>query len=76
VRLLTRLFGFGIIEVLSPAIDLHTQAGIMLILIEGKCVKEVPTKGENINITWSPDGNHVAVASKVGSRLLSLVDVG
>src|SRR5271169_5757884 len=29
------------------------------------CIKEIPTKGENINIAWSPDGAHVAVASKV-----------
>lgn len=34
-------------------------------LLAQSCLKEVPTKGENINITWSPDGTHVAVASKV-----------
>jgi THO complex subunit 3 len=28
-------------------------------------IREIPTKGENINITWSPDGATVAVASKV-----------
>ena len=31
----------------------------------GKCVNVVNTKGENINICWSPDGNTIAVGNKV-----------
>ncbi|KAK2567082.1 THO complex subunit 3 [Acropora cervicornis] len=30
-----------------------------------KCVSVVNTKGENINICWSPDGNTIAVGNKV-----------
>lgn len=33
--------------------------------IAGKCVNVVNTKGENINICWSPDGNTIAVGNKV-----------
>jgi len=37
-----------------------------------KCIKEVPTKGENINIAWSPDGAHVAVASR--DDIVTIID--
>ena len=30
----------------------------------GKCVMNVATKGENINIDWSPDGKTIAVGNK------------
>lgn len=30
----------------------------------GKCAANIPTKGENINIAWSPDGNVIAVGDK------------
>jgi hypothetical protein len=33
--------------------------------LAGKCVNVVNTKGENINICWSPDGNTIAVGNKV-----------
>ena len=29
----------------------------------GKCANAIETKGENINIRWSPDGQHIAVAT-------------
>lgn len=32
----------------------------------GKCSQMISTKGENINITWSPDGNAIAAGNKVG----------
>lgn len=34
-------------------------------LTANKCVSVVNTKGENINICWSPDGNTIAVGNKV-----------
>ena len=34
----------------------------------GKCAANVPTKGENINIAWSPDGNTIAVCSLLVTR--------
>jgi len=42
----------------------------LLTVAAQKCIKEVPTKGENINIAWSPDGAHVAVGSRVFPELL------
>ena len=30
----------------------------------GKCAHAIETKGENINIRWSPDGQHLAVGDK------------
>ena len=35
-----------------------------------KCLNQVITGGENISLTYSPDGNYVAVGTKVG-RLLN-----
>lgn len=29
-----------------------------------KCVHAIETRGENINIRWSPDGQHIAVGDK------------
>ena len=36
-----------------------------------KCVSVVNTKGENINICWSPDGNTIAVGNKVSLSKLT-----
>ena len=30
----------------------------------GKCAHAIETRGENINIRWSPDGQHIAVGDK------------
>ncbi|KAI9319383.1 WD40-repeat-containing domain protein [Dichotomocladium elegans] len=38
----------------------------------GKCTAVVQTGGENINICWSPDGNHIAVGDK--SDTISFID--
>ena len=38
-----------------------------------KCVSVVNTKGENINISWSPNGAHIAVGNK--EDLVSFIDV-
>ena len=38
-----------------------------------KSVTTVNTKGENINITWSPDGKTLAVGNK--EDLISFIDV-
>lgn len=38
----------------------------------GKCSTTVNTKGENINITWSPDGNTIAVGNK--EDLVTFID--
>ena len=37
----------------------------------GKCVMNVATKGENINIDWSPDGKTIAVGNKEDLGLLN-----
>ncbi|XP_015754952.1 PREDICTED: THO complex subunit 3-like [Acropora digitifera] len=37
-----------------------------------KCVSVVNTKGENINICWSPDGNTIAVGNK--EDLITFID--
>ncbi|CAI8033044.1 THO complex subunit 3, partial [Geodia barretti] len=39
----------------------------------GKVTSTIHTKGENINICWSPDGNNIAVGNKVD--LLTFLDV-
>ena len=45
-----------------------SNAFILIIFIaNGKCMEVVGTKGENINICWSPDGNTIAVGNKVKS---------
>lgn len=36
-----------------------------LFIIAGKCTAVIQTGGENINVCWSPDGNHIAVGDKV-----------
>ncbi|XP_058057173.1 THO complex subunit 3 [Anopheles bellator] len=38
----------------------------------GKCATFINTKGENINITWSPDGNTIAVGNK--EDLVTFID--
>jgi len=38
-----------------------------------KPLETFPTKGENINITWSPDGNTIAVGNK--EDLITFIDV-
>jgi WD40 repeat protein len=38
----------------------------------GKCLHTVATQGENINIAWSPDGQHIAVGSR--DDIISFVD--
>ncbi|CAG7721404.1 unnamed protein product [Allacma fusca] len=38
-----------------------------------KSVDSIPTKGENINISWSPDGNSIAVGNK--EDLITFIDV-
>ena len=48
----------------------NDPAAIILInssIANGKCMEVVSTKGENINICWSPDGNTIAVGNKVAS---------
>ncbi|XP_059473059.1 THO complex subunit 3 [Neocloeon triangulifer] len=37
-----------------------------------KCVSKINTKGENINITWSPDGSTIAVGNK--EDLVTFID--
>lgn len=44
---------------------MYTSVVASLIIAAQTCIKEVATKGENLNIAWSPDGDHVAVASRV-----------
>ncbi|KAG1054589.1 hypothetical protein G6F46_006063 [Rhizopus delemar] len=38
----------------------------------GKCTAMIQTAGENINICWSPDGNHIAVGDK--NDTISIID--
>ncbi|ORE01013.1 WD40 repeat-like protein [Rhizopus microsporus var. microsporus] len=38
----------------------------------GKCTAVIQTAGENINICWSPDGNHIAVGDK--NDTISIID--
>ncbi|KAG5438483.1 hypothetical protein PCANB_002587 [Pneumocystis canis] len=40
---------------------------------EVKCILEIPTNGENITVTWSPDGRYVAAGSK--DDVITFVDV-
>lgn len=37
-----------------------------------KCIATINTKGENINITWSPNGNAIAVGNK--EDLVTFID--
>ena len=37
----------------------------LLLILAGKPTSTVTTKGENINICWSPDGHTIAVGNKV-----------
>ena len=41
------------------------SSNIKIPSLAGKCVNVVNTKGENINICWSPDGETIAVGNKV-----------
>lgn len=36
----------------------------------GKCSQQAELSGENINITYKPDGTHVAVGNRVRSMFL------
>lgn len=44
----------------------------MLYIRTQKCAATINTKGENINIAWSPDGNTIAVGNK--EDLVSFID--
>lgn len=37
-----------------------------------KCTANIGTRGENINISWSPDGNTIAVGNK--EDLVTFID--
>lgn len=37
--------------------------------IDGKCSQQAELSGENINITYKPDGTHIAVGNRVCSRV-------
>lgn len=39
--------------------------------VGGKCSQQAELSGENINITYRPDGNHVAVGNRVYPALSS-----
>lgn len=39
----------------------------MLSFTGGKCSQLAELSGENINITYKPDGTHVAVGNRVGN---------
>ena len=39
----------------------------------GKCAHAIETRGENINIRWSPDGHHIAVGDKEDN--ISLIEM-
>lgn len=39
---------------------------LSLICAGGKCSQHVELSGENINITYRPDGTHIAVGNRVG----------
>ena len=43
----------------------HAASNILFLASASKCVHVVNTKGENINICWSPNGNTIAVGNKV-----------
>lgn len=41
---------------------------MMIVLVAaGKCSQQVELSGENINITYKPDGSHIAVGNRVSS---------
>jgi len=41
---------------------------MMVVLVAaGKCSQQVELSGENINITYKPDGSHIAVGNRVSS---------
>ena len=42
---------------------------LFLFFVAGKPTGTITTKGENINICWSPDGQTIAVGNKVGSGI-------
>lgn len=39
---------------------------LSLVCAGGKCSQQVELSGENINITYRPDGTHIAVGNRVG----------
>ena len=43
----------------------HAASNLLFLASASKCVHVVNTKGENINICWSPNGNTIAVGNKV-----------
>lgn len=38
-----------------------------VVVTAGKCSQQVELSGENINITYKPDGSHIAVGNRVSS---------
>lgn len=42
----------------------------MLSFTGGKCSMQTELSGENINITYKPDGTHIAVGNRVCSTVL------
>ena len=45
---------------------------LLIFLVASKSIHTVTTRGENINIRWSPNGNTIAVGNK--EDLLTFVD--
>lgn len=45
------------------------QGGFLMdmLVAAGKCSQQVELSGENINITYKPDGSHIAVGNRVSS---------
>lgn len=48
-------------EILVVSCDLHVSP----VPVVGKAAHTVNTRGENINICWSPNGHTIAVGNKV-----------
>lgn len=38
-----------------------------VLVAAGKCSQQVELSGENINITYKPDGSHIAVGNRVST---------
>ena len=43
---------------------------VLMRLTGAKCLNQVNTGGENISLTYSPEGNYVAVGTKVSQAFL------
>lgn len=63
------------IDIISWLVLIDSSVVFFLWLAGGKCSQQAELSGENINITYKPDGTHIAVGNRVHYFYLRSLDI-